>query len=99
MEEAPALLGPPQCITMFLSETERFSSTWLRDVNDSPQDEDLGPTIIATSAVVYSCCTIFVLARILLRLRLLTKPTSDDYLTVLALVSMHSEAPVLVQLF
>lgn len=84
---------------MSLSETETLSATWLRDLDVSSQNEDLGPTIIVTSVVVYSCCTIFVLARILLRLRLLTKPTSDDYLTILALVRMRSETPVIVQLF
>ncbi|KAG6362815.1 hypothetical protein INS49_007909 [Diaporthe citri] len=71
---------------MLLSETKTLSGVWMRDLDVDSRDEDLGPTIIVTSLVVYSCCTIFVLARILLRLRLLTKPTSDDYLTGLALM-------------
>ncbi|KAJ0108471.1 hypothetical protein J7T55_002075 [Diaporthe amygdali] len=57
-----------------------------REIDIAFENEDLGPTIVSISVAVYSCCTIFVLTRILLRLRLLTKPTSDDYLTVMALV-------------
>ncbi|KAK2611451.1 hypothetical protein N8I77_004789 [Diaporthe amygdali] len=61
-------------------------ANWPRDVDVAFENEDLGPTIVSISVAVYSCCTIFVLTRILLRLRLLTKPSSDDYLTVMALV-------------
>lgn len=84
---------------MLLSATKYFPVIWPRDIDAGFRDEDLGPTIVATSVAVYSCCTIFVLARILLRLRLSTKPTSDDYLTVLALVCSHSNTPVLMKRF
>lgn len=82
---------------MLPSDTKTLPATWLRDLDVSSQDEDLGLTMLATSTVVYGCCTIFVLARILLRLRLLTKPTSEDYLTVLALVGLDLRVPFCVE--